>query len=92
MLLKGEKRREGKQLRTILKLSYLNGENRVMDMMEGCSEMEISDTTYKRRHPDAVVLFGILMWIYANRREREDINAGIVDKPPYYDDDSKKAG
>ena len=42
--------------------------------------------TYDRRLPDAVVLFGILMWIYANKREREDIEAGLVEKPDYYDE------
>lgn len=78
---KGEARQEGKQMKTILKLAYVGGENQIMSKAEICREMEISDATYDRRHSVAVVLFGVLMWIYANRREQEDINAGIVDKP-----------
>ena len=31
--------------------------------------------------PDGIVLFGILMWIYARRREEEDIESGIVEVP-----------
>ena len=50
--------------------------------------MEISEATYERRLPSAIVLFGILMWIYANRREQEDINAGIVEAPE--SDDGRK--
>ena len=66
----GENKLQGKQLKTILRLAFLNGENQM--------------ATFNRRYPVAVVLFGILMWIYANRREQEDINAGIVDRPAYY--------
>ena len=80
----GENKLQGKQLKTILRLAFLNGENQIMSKQEICSEMEISEATFNRRYPVAVVLFGILMWIYANRREQEDINAGIVDRPPYY--------
>lgn len=79
-----ERRLEGKQLKTILKLAYLNSENQLKTKKEIMAEMEISEATFDRRHPVAIVLFGILMWIYANRREQEDINAGIVDKPVYY--------
>lgn len=80
----GETRLEGKQLKTILKLAYLNSENQLKTKKEIMTEMEISEATFDRRHPVAIVLFGILMWIYANRREQEGINAGIVDKPVYY--------
>lgn len=79
--LEGEHRLEGKQMKTILKMAYLGTENKIMNKKSICAEMEISETTYERRHPNAVVLFGILMWIYANRREQEDINAGIVENP-----------
>lgn len=79
-----ERRLEGKQLKTILKLAYLSDKNQLKTKKEIMTEMEISEATFDRRHPVAVVLFGILMWIYANRREQEDINAGIVDKPVYY--------
>lgn len=81
-----EHKLEGKQLKTILKLAYLDTENKIMNKKEICTEMEISEATYDRRLPNAIVLFGILMWIYANRREQEDINAGIVEEPVYEDD------
>lgn len=84
----GEHKLEGKQLKTILKLAYLDTENRIKTKKEICSIMAISEATYDRRLPSAIVLFGILMWIYANRREQEDINAGLVDAPE--SDDSRK--
>ena len=77
--------REGKKLKTIIKKAYLNGRKKIKSPKEVCSEMDISKATYDRRSPDGIVLFGILIWIYACRREREDIEAGIVEKSEYYD-------
>ena len=34
--------------------------------------------TVFRKEPDAIVLFGALMWSYAMRRELEDIDAGVI--------------
>ena len=73
--------RQGKQIRTILKEAFLSGENNVMDEVSIYTGMEISRATYLRRRPDGIVLFGILMWIYARRREEEDIESGIVEAP-----------
>lgn len=80
----GEHNLEGKQIRTILWRAYLDDNKNIKSPIQICVDMEISKATYDRRLPDAVVLFGILMWIYANKREREDIEAGIVEKPDYY--------
>lgn len=82
----GEHRLEGKQIRTILWSSYLDDIKNIKSPVRICVDMEISKATYDRRLPDAVVLFGILMWIYANKREREEIEAGVVEKPDYYDE------
>lgn len=77
-------KKEGKQLKTIIHDAYLNGKNKVKTPVEIYTAMEISKATYNRRLPDGVVLFGIVMWIYANRREKEDIDAGLVEMPEYY--------
>lgn len=82
----GEYCLEGKQFRTILKGTYLDKKTELKSKKNICTDMEISEATFNRRIEDAIVLFGILIWIYANRREREDIEAGIVDKPDYYDE------
>ena len=74
-------RNQGKQIRRILKDLFLRGENNVKDGKAIYVGMGISRATYFRRRPDGIVLFGILMWIYAKRREEEDIEAGIVDRP-----------
>ncbi len=49
-----------------------------------------------KKAPERVLQFGegnflrafvdYFMWIYANKREREDIEAELVEKPGYYDE------
>ena len=77
--------REGKRLKTIIKKAYLNGRKKIISPKVICTEMDISKATYDRRLPDGIVLFGMLIWIYACRRELEDIEAGVVEKPDFYD-------
>lgn len=73
------------ELKTIIKKAYLNGRKKIISPKVICTEMDISKATYDRRLPDGIVLFGMLIWIYACRRELEDIEAGVVEKPDYYD-------
>lgn len=72
---------EGKQIKKILKESYLMGKNNVKSDKMIYTEMGISRATLFRRREVGEVIFGMLMWYYAKRREYEDIMAGIVEMP-----------
>jgi hypothetical protein len=49
-------------------------------------EVNVSDDVIDYRKREAIKLFGLFIWIYASRREQEDIIAGIV-KPDNDEDD-----
>lgn len=72
---------EGKQIKKILKEAFLSGANNIKSDDTIYTDMGISRATFFRRRDAGVVIFGMLMWYYAKRREYEDIIAGIVDKP-----------
>ena len=72
---------EGKQIKKILRESYLLGKNNIKSDKTIYTEMCISRATFFRRRDAGEVIFGMLMWNYAKRREYEDIIAGRVEGP-----------
>ncbi len=74
---------QGIQIKHILRNAFLNGKNRIMDDEAIYTDMQISRATYGRRKPEGIVLFGILMWRYAKKRELEDLEKGEVEEPEY---------
>lgn len=74
-----DREQEGKLLRTIITKAYLTGKHssKVDDAIT--TLLELPRSTYYKKKKDAVVLFGILMWIYAKRREDEDVESGIIE-------------
>lgn len=74
---------QGIQVKHFLRKAYLNGKNRIKSEEDIWKEMSISRATLKRRKPDAIVLFGLLMWKYTVKRELEDIANGVVEEPDY---------
>ncbi len=69
---------EGKLLKTIITKAYLTGKYSAKVDNAVTTLLELPRSTYYRKKKDAVVLFGILMWTYAKRRENEDIELGII--------------
>jgi hypothetical protein len=74
---------QGIQIKCFLRKAYLNGKNRIKKEEDIWKEMSISRSTLKRRKPDAIVLFGLLMWKYTVKRELDDIERGVVEAPDY---------
>lgn len=74
---------QGIQIRYILSNAFLKGRNSIKEDKTIWTEMEISRATMKRRKADGIVLFGMVMWIYAKKREMEDVENGIVEALDY---------
>ena len=73
-----DKDHEGKRLRIILKERFLRGKNNIKSEEKIGTMIGVCRATVFRKEPDAIVLFGALMWSYAMRRELEDIDAGVI--------------
>ncbi len=69
---------EGKLLKTIIDKAYLRGKNNAKSDESIYIDLEIPRSTYFKKKKDAIVLFGVLMLSYAKRRERQDIESGIL--------------
>ena len=72
---------EGGQIKKILRELYLLGKNNIKSPEAIYTDMGISRATLFRRRDAGEVIFGMLMWNYAKRREYEDILAGRVERP-----------
>ncbi len=72
---------DGEEMVTILKHAYLNDE--AMTDIAIQHALNLSDGTYGRRKKDAIVLYGALILEYAIKREREDIEKGIIEPPDF---------
>ena len=76
-----DRRKEGKLIRTILTDCFFTGEASSLTNEEYASKLQISRSTLENKKQAGMAIFGILMWIYAVRREMEDIENGIIPRP-----------
>ncbi|RKM56801.1 hypothetical protein D6855_14120 [Butyrivibrio sp. CB08] len=81
---------EGIMLRTIIYELYLRGRNTIKTDDQVMEMLFIKRSTYYKKKKDAITLFAVIMWVYAKRREQEDIEKGIV--PPREDRNNKDSG
>ena len=69
---------EGLILRTIIHELFLRGKNTAKTDEQLMDILFIKRSTYYKKKKDAITLFAVIMWVYAKRREDEDIEMGIV--------------
>lgn len=81
---------EGIMLRTIIYELYLRGRNTIKTDDQVMEMLFVKRSTYYKKKKDAITLFAVIMWVYAKRREQEDIENGIV--PPREDRKNKDGG
>ena len=72
---------DGKEMVYILQCAYLNDEAMTDGVIN--NELHLSDGTFGRKKKDAIVLYGDLILEYAIRREKEDIEKGLIDPPDF---------
>lgn len=73
--------KEGKLVRAILYESYFKKDGPVPSDEDLAKKFYIHRNTVGDKRKYGAILFGILMWIYAKTREKEDIDKGIIPKP-----------
>ncbi len=71
---------EGKVLAHIIDSVYMKGENtkKTDDAMQ--LELGMGRTKYFDVKKDAIVLYGLLIWKYCKKRDKEDKDNGIIDE------------
>ena len=72
---------DGREMVSILNMVYLDGEEKTDIAMQ--DYLHMSNGTYHRKKKDAIVLYGGIIYEYAVKREKEDIEAGLVDPPDF---------
>ncbi len=60
--------------------AYLRGKNNAKSDESIYMDLDIPRSTYFKKKKDAIVLFGMLMLSYAKRREKEDMESGLLDE------------
>ena len=76
-----DKRKDGKLIRKILSDCFFTGEASSLTNEEYARQLLISRSTLESKKAAGMAIFGIMMWIYAVRREMEDIEDGIIPRP-----------
>lgn len=76
-----DKRKDGKLVRTIITECFFTGEASSLTNEEYARQLQISRSTLESKKEAGMAIFGLLMWIYAVRREMEDIEDGIIPRP-----------
>ena len=76
-----DKRKDGKLVRTIITECFFTGEASSLTNEEYARQLQISRSTLESKKEAGMAIFGLLMWIYAVRREMEDIENGIIPRP-----------
>ncbi|WP_408069442.1 hypothetical protein [Butyrivibrio sp. JL13D10] len=71
---------EGEALASIIDSVYMKGENTKNSDEAMQKELFMGRTKYFDVKKDAIVLYGLLIWKYCKRRDREDKDNGIIDK------------
>ncbi len=67
---------DGKFYKKILVANYLSGYKTEVQLFNECN---IRKTAYYKKREAALTLFGIMMWNYAESREREERENGLID-------------
>ena len=76
-----DRRKDGKLVRTIITECFFTGEASSLTNEEYARKLQISRSTLESKKEAGTAIFGLLMWIYAVRREMEDIENGIIPRP-----------
>lgn len=71
---------EGEALAHIIDSVYMKGENTKKSDEAMQKELFMGHTKYFDVKKDAIVLYGLLIWKYCKRRDREDRDNGIIDE------------
>ena len=76
-----DRRKDGKLVRTILTECFFTGSASSLTNEAYARQLQISRSTLESKKDAGMAIFGLLMWIYAVRREMEDIENGIIPSP-----------
>lgn len=74
----------GKLYKKLLNVCYFKAESNKIEDFEAA--LFLGRSQFYARHREAVMLFGIILWKYAKRRELEDMDKGIIPRRPIYPD------
>ena len=72
---------DGSEMVKILQRAYLNDSDETDELIR--LSLGLSDGSYGRKKKDAIALYGLNILEYAIRREKEDIEKGLVDMPDF---------
>lgn len=76
-----DRRRDGKLVRTIIEECFITGVCKSFSKERLAERYGISVSTLDSKKNAGMAIFGLLMFLYAVRRENEDMEKGIIPRP-----------
>lgn len=76
--------KSGKLYKDLLNATYFKP--KTDNLEEIYRSLYLGESTYYAKRREAIMLFGIMLWKYAKRREYEDMAKGIIPQKPLYPD------
>ena len=79
--IENDRRRDGKLVRTIIEECFITGECKSFSKEQLAERYGISVSTLDSKKNAGMAIFGMMMFLYAIRRENEDMEKGIIPRP-----------